>query len=242
MDPANLNQIKKQILKNESDLGIIFDGDADRVMFLDENSEFIPPDLIIALMGKFFVKDKNRTYKVLQDIRSSKAIREYLQKLGNIEMHTWRVGRAFAAPKLKEIDGLWGGEFAGHYYFKDMFYSDSGFLSMLIVLSIVIEEKKKGNTVSELISEIKTYSNSGEINFKIEEKEKAIKKVVAKFKVDKPEKIMDFDGYRLEFNDWWFNIRPSNTEPYLRLLVEAKNDELLNLKVAQIKSILKEFE
>ena len=175
---------------------------------------------------------------MLQEIRSSKVVAEYLQKY-NAEVHTWRVGRAFAAPKLREIDGLWGGELAGHYYFKDFFYSDSGMLASIIVLRIVSALKKQGKTFSAQIDELTKYKNSGEVNFRVEDKAGAMEAVKAHFeKSEKPEVVMDFDGYRLEFPDWWFNIRPSNTEPYLRFICEATTDELLAAKVAETAEII----
>ena len=151
------------------------------------------------------------------------------------------MGRAFAAPKLREIDGLWGGELAGHYYFKDFFYSDSGLLASLIVLRIVAALKKEGRTFSEQIAEIAGYCNSGEINFRLEDKPGAMKAVCAHFAAqEKPLKEMDFDGYRYEFADWWFNIRPSNTEPYLRFICEARSEALLQDKVEQTCRLLVE--
>jgi phosphomannomutase len=157
------------------------------------------------------------------------------------EVHTWRVGRAFATPKLREIDGLWGGELAGHYYFKDFFYSDSGLLASILVLRIVARLKREGKTLSEAIDGIVAYKNSGEVNFRLEDKKGAMDAVCAMFTAEEtPTKQMDFDGYRLEFKDWWFNIRPSNTEPYLRFICEATTDELLDAKVAQVRALLKE--
>ncbi len=238
----NIVDLQKSVIKNQSDIGIIFDGDADRVMFVDEKGEFISPDLMIAVMGHYFLKNKDNTTHIIQDIRSSKAIGEYLQKMGNVEMHTWKVGRAFASLKLADIDGLYGGELAGHYYFKDFYYSDSGLLAMLIILQVIADMKANGKSVSQLISEIKAYANSGEINFKIEDKQGAMEAVKSYFeKAESVTKFMDFDGYRLEFLDWWFNIRPSNTEPYLRLIVEARTEELLENKLSDIRAILKEF-
>lgn len=239
---SNLKWLKESVLNNQSDIGIIFDGDGDRVMFIDENANFISPDLIIGLIGKYFLKNKKDKTRVLQDIRTSKGVKEYLQKLGNVDVHTWRVGRAFASPKLKEIDGLWGGELAGHYYFKDFNYSDSGILAMLIVLDVLINLKKEGKTISQEISKIKSYFGSGEINFKIENKIGAMNKVRDYFLTKEiPESNVDFDGYRLDFKDWWFNIRPSNTEPYLRLILEANSEILLNNKKEEIISLLSEF-
>ncbi len=234
----NVADLQKAVVNNQSDLGIIFDGDADRVMFVDEKGDFISPDLMIALMGHYFIK-KNPKAKVIQDIRTSMAVGEYLKELGDVEMITWRVGRAYAAKRLRLEDGLFGGELAGHYYFKDFYYSDSGMMAMLIILNVISEFKQQGISVSQIISKIRKYANSGEINFTIDDKKGMMDRIKDHFeKTDKITHFMDFDGYRLEFADWWFNIRPSNTEPYLRLIVEAKNEEILSEKLEEIKKII----
>ncbi|MDR0421370.1 MAG: phosphomannomutase/phosphoglucomutase [Prevotellaceae bacterium] len=239
--PENVADLKNLVMRNNCDVGVIFDGDADRVMFVDEKGRFISPDLMIAVLGHYFLEGKNIKAKVLQDIRTSKAVGEYLEQFG-AEMHTWRVGRAYAAPKLRELDGLFGGELAGHFYFKDFFYSDSGMLACLIILDVISKMKEKGISLSNLIAKIGVYKNSGEINFKIEDKKTAMDAVRNHFtSTENAVKIMDFDGYRVEFPDWWFNIRPSNTEPYLRFLAEARTDELLAEKVNKTKEILKIF-
>lgn len=235
----NVKDLKKTVVENSCDIGIIFDGDADRVMFVDEKGQFISPDLIIGLMGHFFLEKEKGA--VLEDIRTSKAVKEYIKNLGG-DVHTWRVGRAYAAPKLREINGIYGGELAGHYYFRDFFYSDSGIMASLIVLNLLSRFKKEGKTMSELISGISKFANSGEINFKIEQKLEAMEALKNYFVAEEePMEIMDFDGYRLEFKDWWFNVRPSNTEPYLRLLAEAENEKILNEKLEEIKTIIKNF-
>ena len=237
----NVEALKALVAERGCDIGVIYDGDADRVMFVDEKSRFIAPDLIIALMGHYWLEKRGLKGKVLQDIRSSKSVGEYLVPMG-AQMATWRVGRAFAAPKLREIDGVYGGEFAGHYYFKEFFYSDSGIMASLIVLSILSDLKREGKTFSQVIDKIATYNNSGEINFKIERKAEAMEAVKDWFtSVEKPTAIMDFDGYRVEFPDWWFNIRPSNTEPYLRLIAEAKGEKMLQEKVAKAREIIESF-
>ena len=237
----NVEALKALVAERGCDVGVIYDGDADRVMFVDEKSRFIAPDLIIALMGHYWLEKRGLKGKVLQDIRSSKSVGEYLVPMG-AQMATWRVGRAFAAPKLREIDGVYGGEFAGHYYFKEFFYSDSGIMASLIVLSILSDLKREGKTLSQEIDKIAAYNNSGEINFKIERKAEAMEAVKNWFtSVEKPTAIMDFDGYRVEFPDWWFNIRPSNTEPYLRLIAEAKGEKMLQEKVAKAREIIESF-
>lgn len=237
----NLVDLKSRVVENNADAGIIYDGDGDRVMFVDEKGEFISPDLIIALLGHYFLEEKQRKGKVLQDIRTSQAVKSYIEQMGG-EMHMWRVGRAYAALKLREIDGVFGGELAGHYYFRDFFYSDSGILASILVMRILKQHKAEGWSFSQLISRIRKYENSGEINYRIEQKQEAMDKVKDHFfNIKQPDAFYDFDGYRIEYADWWFNIRPSNTEPYLRLIVEAENEALLKAKTAEIEEILKPF-
>ena len=241
LEPENQEQIKKAVLDNHSDLGVIFDGDADRVMFIDEKGQFISPDLIIALLAQYFLKDNTAKQTVVHDIRTSKAVGEYLQQF-NAAVEIWRVGRAYGATKLREVDGIYGGELAGHYYFRDFYYSDSGLMAALIMLDIVKELKTEGRTVSSIIKEISPYANTGEVNFEISKKAEAMSAVVDHFKSNEtPTAYYDFDGFRLEFPDWWFNIRPSNTEPYLRFIAEAKSQGLLEKKSQFIYDLLKPF-
>lgn len=236
--PANLVDLQAVVTKEKCDIGVMFDGDADRVTFIDDRGRFISPDLVIALLGEYFIKEKGRNGIVLQDIRSSKSLSEHLEPMGaKVEM--WKVGRAYAAPKLRELDGLWGGEVAGHYYFRDFFYSDSGLLACILVLNTVGRLKREGRLFSDVMEGIRHYENSGEINFKIDRKQEAMDAVRAFFtSLEQPVAVYDFDGYRVEFKDWWFNIRPSNTEPLLRFLCEASTKELLAEKVSRTKEII----
>ncbi|MCK4678467.1 MAG: phosphomannomutase/phosphoglucomutase [Bacteroidales bacterium] len=238
--PANVKDLKKLVLDNNCDIGVIFDGDADRVMFVDEKGQFIRPDLIIGVLAHHFLTGEAEN--VLQDIRTSEGVREYIEKFGG-KMHMWKVGRAYAALKLRDIDGIFGGELAGHYYFRDFYYSDSGLLACLLVLNIISDMKNHGVSVSQLISQISTYANSGEINFRIEKKTEAMQAVKDHFtKAEKPQKFYDFDGYRIEFHDWWFNIRPSNTEPFLRFIAEAKDEEKLQKVIKEVNLVLGAFQ
>lgn len=234
----NVVALEELVKKTGADAGVIYDGDADRVMFVDEKGNFVSPDLMIAVLGHYFIGERGEKGYVIQDIRSSKAIGEYLEPMG-AKMYTWKVGRANAARRLREIDGIWGGELAGHYYFKDFFYSDSGLLASILILRVLANLKKDGISFSQIIGKIARYQNSGEINFKLTDKQGAMDAVKAHFEEqEKPTAFMDFDGYRVEFPDWWFNIRPSNTEPYLRFICEATTKELLDKKVAEVKSLL----
>ncbi len=234
-------QIKALVMKEKCDIGLLFDGDADRITFIDEKGRFISPDLIIAFLGDYFIGEQQQKGIVLQDIRSSRAIQEYLNRY-QAKVETWRVGRAYAALKLRELDGCYGGELAGHYYFRDFYYSDSALLAASIVLRLLNERKKQGMTLSQIIDAISPYYNSGEINFKIERKQEAMDAVREHFMCqEKPERFLDFDGYRLDYPDWWFNIRPSNTEPYLRFLCEAKSESKLNELMTTVKDIVATF-
>lgn len=239
--PENVVDLQKLVIAEKCDVGVIYDGDADRVMFIDETGSFIAPDLIIALLGEYFIKEKGEKGIVLEDIRSSKSVAEYLEPLG-AEIAMWKVGRAFAAPRLRELGGVWGGEVAGHYYFRDFFYSDSGLLASVMVLNIVAKLKREGIMFSEMIARIKHYENSGEVNFRVENKQAAMDAVKNHFmEAEKHTAFYDFDGYRVEFKNWWFNVRPSNTEPYLRFLCEATSLKLLEAKVAEARAVIESF-
>ena len=238
LNPKNVVDLQALVAQEKADIGVIFDGDADRVMFVDENSRFISPDLMIAVLGHYFLEERGEKGYIHQDIRSSKAVGEYLATMGGT-MNTWRVGRAYAALKLREIDGVYGGELAGHYYFRDFFYSDSGLLAAILILNVVAKMKAQGVSLSQLIGRIEKYQNSGEINFRVEDKLGAMNAVRDHFmQTEQSTAYMDFDGYRVEFPDWWFNIRPSNTEPYLRFLCEATDKDLLDEKVAKVREII----
>ncbi len=240
LEQENVEQLKTVVREQKCDVGVIFDGDADRVMFVDEKGEFIQPDLMIAVLAGYFA-EKGLSGNALQDIRTSKSVTEYVEEKG-FTMHTWRVGRAYAALKLREINGLFGGELAGHYYFRDFYFSDSAYMAALILLGEIKKFHDRGISLSQLISSIVRYSGSGEINVHVDRKQEAMDALKDAFmREEKATAFYDFDGYRIEFDDWWFNVRPSNTEPYLRFLAEAKTLELLAQKTVQAMEILKPF-
>ncbi len=240
LDINNVKQLMQAVKDNHSDLGIIYDGDADRVMFVDEKGEYIPADFIIALLGTYYAQTEEEGIKAVQDIRTSRSVTEYLESIG-IEPHCWKVGHVYAKAKIAELNAVFGGELAGHYYFREFWNCDSGFLTTLIVLRFLNDLKAEGKTISSFIDQLRVYANSGEVNFKIEKKAEAMEALKDKYQAENPTKFMDFDGYRIEFKDWWFNVRPSNTEPYLRLVVEARTQELLDEKLAEIKGIIESF-
>jgi phosphomannomutase len=268
LEEANCADIQRLVLDRHLDIGLIFDGDADRVMFIDEQGRVVPPDLITAVLAESFLSGQPtppfghpsnggdslleaggmpaiRTAgippapRVLHDIRTSKAVTERIIELGG-EPHMWKVGHSFAKRKMRELGCIVGGELAGHYYFRDFFNCDSGLLTALIVLSVAAKLKTGGKPFSTCIDGLMRYANSGEINLHVENKEETMAALVRECTAtEAPQAVYDFDGVRLEFTDWWFNVRPSNTEPWLRLVIEADTEELLAEKRARIDSILR---
>ena len=239
LEEKNCRALEKEVVKNNSDVGVIYDGDADRVIFVDDRGEWVQPDYVTAVLGYYYGKN-GRKGNALCDIRTSKSTTDYLEKNG-WKCTLWKVGHAFANIKIREIKGIFGGELAGHYYFQDFGNCDSGVLASLLVLHVVEDLKKEGRKLSDLLSEIVTYANSRETNFKLENKDGAIKALYEKYAPNSL-RVMDFDGYRIEYSDWWFNVRKSNTEPYLRIVAEAKDPEVLKEKMEEISSIIHQFE
>ena len=239
LEVKNCAQIMAAVPANKSDCGVIYDGDADRVMFIDELGRFIQPDYVTAIIGKYYLtKEKG---SVLVDIRTSRSTTEYLEKLGATQVFIWKVGHAYAKLKIRDEHCIFGGELAGHYYFRDFNNCDSGLLASLLVLQTVSALKKEGKTLSQLVDEIVVYANSGENNFKLEDKDGAMNALYEKYSKLNPTKLLDFDGYRIEFPTWWFNVRKSNTEPYLRVVAEAKTKEELDQHFKEIEGIIKQF-
>lgn len=236
-EPAGRTLIVDTVKKTGADVGVIYDGDADRMMLIDENGDFVRPDLMIAIMAMRFLRQFPGA-TILHDIRTSRGVTEYLQNAG-AKTAMWKVGHAFAKQKLRELDAVFGGELAGHYYFRDFFWCDSGELASLVALAEIAAAHKKGIQLSQLVADISTYANTGELNFKIENKTEVMERLKDHFITQEtPVALYDFDGYRIEYADWWFNVRLSNTEPYLRLILEASTPALLNEKLAEIKAII----
>ncbi len=235
LDERNTADLKRLVMDAGLDAGVIFDGDGDRVMFIDERGRFVRPDLITGVLGISFLKEE--TGRVLHDIRTSRGVIEFIEKLGG-RPFMWKVGHSHAKLKMRELNAIYGGELAGHYYFRDFYNCDSGMLAAILVLNILSEIKKKGSMFSRLIDSINAYSNSGEINFRIDDKKSVMNSIKDYFTgLENPVAFYDFDGYRIEFPQWWFNIRPSNTEPYLRLVAEAETQELLEEKLEKIREL-----
>lgn len=239
---SNRIALEQLVREQKCDVGVIFDGDGDRVMFLDETGELVPPDLVIALLGDYFygLKQRDKSQPVLVDIRTSKSTTEYLKRLG-VKVEVGRVGRVFMSSKLRSVRGSFGGELAGHYYFGDFNDFDSGLLAALLVLGMVQRMKKEGRSLHQWVVDAARYHNSGELNFQVADARKtAIIDAVREHFIAQASPTFESaeDGYRVEFADWWFSVRSSNTEPLLRLIVEARDEQMLQEKVREARRII----
>ena len=229
-------QIAALVREKGLDCGVIFDGDADRCMFVDERGEFVQPDYLIPVVARATIsiaKSLNRLTaqppKIIHDVRTSRGAIEELRRMGCGPVMV-PVGHAFAKPILRKIGAVCGGELAGHYYFSEFHGCDSGVLAALRILGEVAKAKAEGKAFSDLMRPISgVYANSGEMNFKVEDKDAAIARVLAAAKEKLPQELSrsELDGIRIEYAEGWINIRKSNTEPYLRLIVECDTAERL---------------
>ncbi len=233
----NLDELKRTVRENNMDLGLIFDGDADRVVFVSEEGKMVQPDYMTAVLGLYY-KSKNRLGKAVLDIRTSNSTIEFLEENGFTPI-LWKVGHAYASEKIIEEKAVFGGELAGHYYLMDEFFgSDAAILTSLLMLTAI---KENGGKLSAILEKIIRYENSGEVNFSVKDKDGIIDHLFQYYKKQGPERILSFDGYRMEFPSWWFNVRKSNTEPLLRIVIEAKNRELLEEKRNEIENMIRSF-
>ncbi len=213
-------QLARLVREQQLDCGVIFDGDADRAMFVDETGAFVQPDYLIPILARATTP---APAKIIHDVRTSRGVIESLQEAG-YEPVMVPVGHAFAKPILREVGAACGGELAGHYYFKEFFGCDSGVLAAIRVLGAVAVAKAAGQTMRQLMAPIATrYANSGELNFKVVDKDVAIARVLSVATAHLPPEVSrnEMDGIRIEYAAGWVNIRKSNTEPYLRLIVEC---------------------
>ena len=230
----NLLDLQKTVVAEQAHLGIAFDGDGDRVAFVDERGQAVACDMITALIATEILKGDPGS-PILYDLRSSWAVREHIEACGGLPVKT-RVGHSFIKAKMREHDAAFGGELSGHYYFRENFYCDSGALALLKVLALVTRE---GKPFSQLIAPLQRYAASGEINSEIADKEAKIAELAEAYADGEQS---DLDGLSAEYGDWWFNVRPSNTEPVLRLVCEARTREHMEARRdALVKQIRRAF-
>lgn len=228
----NLRDLMRAVREHGADLGVAFDGDADRAAFIDETGEPIGSDLMTGLVaGELLEREPGKA--VVYDLRSSRAVAEYIQENGGVPVRE-RVGHSFIKATLRKLGGIFGGELAGHYYFRDHSYADCPMLAVSEVLNLL---RSSGKPLSALVAPLRRYAKSPEINFEVEDKQGKMDELARRY----PDAQIDYlDGITISYPDWWANVRPSNTEPFLRLVLEARTPEELKSREKELIGILGE--
>ncbi len=223
-----LAKLQETVRAGNYDFGVAFDGDADRAGFVDENGAVVPMDMITALIASSLL-ERNKGV-IFYDLRSSWSVKEVIEECGGTPMMS-RVGHAFIKQQMRDSHALFAGELSGHYYFQENFFTESSAMAVLHVANAVT---RKGKRLSELVKPIQRYTASGEINSEVHDPGAVLNTIRRQYKDGR---LIELDGVTVEYRDWWFNVRCSNTEPLVRLNLEARNaslmktkrDELLNL-------------
>ncbi len=228
----NLVDLKAKMQEVGATLGISYDGDGDRVVFVDDQLNTIRGDVLLAMLASEYLKD-HPGGKVYTAVNQSWIVRDAVKEAGG-ETVMGKVGRTHAIAWMKEAGGVLGGEVSGHFFFKEFHYLESSEFVMLLIMKMIAEQ---GKSFSEIMAPYRKYISSGELNFEVDDKQGTIKKLKDKFKPEAKE-LIDIDGIRIEFNDWWFNVRASNTEPLIRLTIEAKTPGLLNEKKQELTDLI----
>ena len=231
LKPENIKDLRKKVKEVKADVGIAFDGDVDRVGFVDEKANYISGDIITALIAKKLLKSHPKE-KIMYDLRSSWATKECILENGGKPILS-RVGHSYIKDKMRKENALFAGELSSHFYFRDNFYVENAMGAALMILHLMSEENK---SLSQLARPLQKYFSSGEINSEVKDKNRKLKEIEKKYKTGK---TLRLDGLSVEFKDWWFNIRPSNTEPVLRLNVEAKSKKLMEEKRDELLKLIR---
>jgi len=226
-----LKKLRQKVISEQADLGVAYDGDADRVGFISEKGEIVPMDFITALIADEILK-KHPGGLVLVDLRSSNAVVEYIEKAGG-RVDLCRVGHSLIKKQMHQEDAVFAGELSGHYYFDENYKAELSSLAVIMIINLINETKKP---LSGLIKALKIYYHSGEINSDVKNKDEILYKLKEKYKDGR---INNLDGIRIDFSNWWFNVRPSNTEPKLRLNLEAKTEKLMKEKLDEVLKIIR---
>jgi phosphomannomutase len=231
--PENREFIVERTTAEAADFGVAFDGDADRCFFVDDTGEFVPGDFVTALLAETIL-EKEPGGKVIYDVRASWAVPETIERAGGVPLMN-RVGHAFIKHRMREENALFGGEISGHYYFRDFYQADSGVIPFLLMLGLV---SRKGRKLSEILGPIRSrYFITGELNTPVPDVEAKLRELEERFAA--AGRISKLDGISVDADDWHFNVRPSNTEPLLRLNLEARSEELMERKRDDVLEVIR---
>ncbi len=230
IQPANQRDVKRAVLDNRGDIGLAFDGDADRVFLVDEQAEGVSGSDVTALVAKAMLQ-RYPGAKIVYNLICSWAVPEVIRENGGEPIRT-RVGHSFIKQVMAGTGAVFGGEHSGHYYFRENYRADSGLIAAVVVLD---QLSAAGRPLSELLQPLRRYFDSGEINSEVHDQAAAIERISRAYASGRQDRT---DGLTIEFDDWWFNVRPSNTEPLLRLNVEARTPEMLEEKTREVLALI----
>ncbi len=231
IQPENLKDLQQRVVETGADIGLAFDGDADRVFLVDDLGQTLGGFLTVAMVAQSLLK-KFPGESIVYNLICSKAVPETIEANGGKAIRT-RVGHSYIKQVMADEKAIFGGEHSGHYYFRDNFKADSGLIAALVVLELLA---KSGQKLSQLRKQFETYFQSGEINSKVDDVAQAMQRAVSQFD---PSEVDDLDGFTVQGENWWFNVRPSNTEPLVRLNVEATTKELCDTKTREILDLIR---
>jgi phosphomannomutase len=232
--PENREFIVRKTLEERADFGVAFDGDADRCFFVDDTGEFVPGDFVTALLAEA-VLEKEPGAKIIYDVRASWAVPHTIEQAGGTPLIN-RVGHAFIKHRMREEDAAFGGEVSGHYYFRNFSQADSGVVPFLLMLELV---SKKGQKLSEILAEFRgRYFITGELNTPVDDVALKLQEIEERF--GKEGEVTHLDGVSVDAQDWHMNVRPSNTEPLLRLNLEARSADLMERKRDEVLEVIRD--
>lgn len=227
---SNLDDLRALVKKHKAPLGLAFDGDADRCAFVDEDGRTVHADLITVILAQDMLR-RHPGKGIIYDLRSSKVVPQEIERMGGRPVRE-RVGHSFMKETMRRTDCIGGGELSGHFYFAENYFTDCGVLAAILVMN---EISRSGKTLKQLADPLRRYFGTGEINFQVEDKQGRMAAVAAKFHDGK---IDYLDGITVTYPDWWVNVRPSNTEPFLRMCLEADTAALRDQKKAELMALL----
>lgn len=235
LQPENRAELQRRVVAEHADIGFAFDGDGDRFFTIDNRGEFVSGDFLTALLGQYFLEKQGKS-RIVYDVRASWAVKDLVETAGGVPVMC-RVGHAFFKKVMDEQDAVFGGEVTGHYYFRDFFFADSGIIPSLFVLELL---SKKRTSLSALLEQLEDkYFISGEINSRISGDVHAkLDEILKTF--GEGARVDRMDGLSISFDDWHLNVRPSNTEPLLRLNLEANSKRLMEQKRDEVLAVIRE--
>ncbi len=233
IEPENIRDLQRAVVEQGCDLGVAFDGDADRMFLIDENGVFVGGDMTTAMVSLQMLK-KHPGSHIVYNLICSRTVPELITENGGKAIRA-RVGHSYIKAVMREEDAIFGGEHSGHFYFRDNWYADSGLIAMLTVVELLSEGS---DTLSQVLEPIDSRVRSGEINSEVANSDEVMKRV-EDFYTQQGATIDHLDGLTVGFDDWWFNLRGSNTQPLLRLNVEAEGDDILEQKTAEVLGLVR---